>query len=182
MSNLNQYQKLDWAVPGKPFGTGGDGSTTITTDPCTRATVTGGAGGYTSTIGATILTNGDAVLLHQTQYTGAGHWEFARVASGGGTTSITWTRHLNYSYVGGAQVIKFPMYNALTVNAHSATSWNGSTGGIEVLCGRTSIGIGGAVSINGGSASGYSGGSGGGFYGGDGFYQAGGSHGAYYGE
>ena len=168
MSVLNNWQKLQYIV-GSPFGTGASGSATISSDPNTRATITGTATQFTSTLGSAILTNGDVVMLHQTQGTGAGQWEFKRVASGGGTTSITWTTALNYSYTTGAQCIKVPQYTTATVSAHSVTAWNGTTGGIEVILAKTSITVSGVLSVSG--ATGASGNpaartSGGGFRGG----------------
>lgn len=149
MGVLNTWQRLDRVLSGKPFGDGSAGSATISSDPNTRATITGTATQTTSTIGSAILSNGDVVLIHQSQGTGHGQWEFNRVASGGGGTSITWQTALKYTYGTGAQVIKIPMYTTATVNAHSPTAWNGTTGGIEIIVARTSITVSGALSGNG---------------------------------
>lgn len=145
MAVLNNWQKLQYIV-GSPWGTGANGSATISSDPNTRATVAGTATQSTSTLGSAILTNGDVVMLHQTQGTGAGQWELKRVASGGGTTSIVWTTPLNYTYGTGAQCIKIPQYTTTTVSAHSVTAWNGSTGGVEVIVAKTAITVSGALS------------------------------------
>src|SRR3990167_5015106 len=159
MAILNSWQRFDRAglFGGQPWGTGVTGSATISADPNTRATVTGTATQTTSTIGSAILSNGDAVILHQTQGTGVGQWETNVVSSGGGTTSITWRVALKYTYGTGAQVIKVPQYTTATVKSHSVTAWNGTTGGVEVVCGKTSITVSGALS---GASLGYRGGAG----------------------
>lgn len=155
MGVLNSYQRLDRVIPGKPWGDGSAGNATISSDPNTRETVTGTAGQNTSTIGSAILSNGDVVFLIQMQGTGAGQHEIQRVQSGGGTTSITWTKNLQFTYGTGAQAIKFSMNDEATVNAHSPTGWNGSVGGIEVICGKKSITVNGAIN---GSGTGFRGG------------------------
>lgn len=141
MGVLSQWQKISRVLGGLPFGNGSAGNTTISSDPNTRATVIGTADATTSTLGSAILQNGDICILHQTQGAGAGQWEVQKVLSGGGTTSITWLVPLKYTYGAGAQCIKFSLNLAVTVNAHSPTAWNGSTGGVEVICGRNSITI-----------------------------------------
>jgi hypothetical protein len=152
MAVLNSWQRIDRVISGKPFGDGADGSATISSDPNTRATITGTATQSTSTLGSAILSNGDVCILHQTQGTGAGQWEIQKVSSGGGTTSITWTKPLQYTFGTGAQCIKFNLNNVVTVNAHSITGWNGTTGGIEVICGKTSITVAQALNGNGANA------------------------------
>lgn len=145
MANLNAWQKIDRVVPGKPFGDGADGSATVSTDPNIRATITGTATQTTGTAGSSAFANGDLVILHQTQGTGAGQWEVNKVASGGGSTSLTFQVAHNYTYGTGAQIIKVPRYTEATVSAHSVTAWNGSTGGVEIICGKTSITVSGAL-------------------------------------
>ena len=155
MANLAAYQKIDRVLPGQPFGNGIAGATTISSDPNTRATFTGTATATTGTAGSTSFNNGDVVLLHQTQGTGNGQYEFNQVSGGGGTTSLTFAKALNYTYVSGAQIIKVPMYETVTVSAFTPTAWSGSTGGITVICGRSSITVSGSVN---GVGQGYRGG------------------------
>ena len=158
MAALNSFQRIDRVLSGLPWGDGATGSATVSSDPNTRATITGTAGQTTGTAGSTAFANGDLVVLHQTQGTGAGQWEINRVQSGGGTTSLTFQVAHNYTYGTGAQIIKVPRYTTATVSAHSVTAWNGTTGGVEVICGRTSIVCSGALN---GVGLGYRGGTGG---------------------
>ena len=159
MAVLNSWQKIDRVLPGLPWGIGSAGSSTVSSDPNTRATILGTATQLTSTLGSAILSNGDVCMLHQTQGTGAGQWEIQKVATGGGTTSIIWTKPLQYTYSTGAQCIKIPQYTNATVSAHTVTAWNGTTGGIEIICAKTSITVSGA--LNGVGANGVGAGMGG---------------------
>jgi hypothetical protein len=149
MAVLNAWQRIDRVLPGMPFGNGSAGNATISSSPNSYATASGSASSTSLTIGSTILSNGDVFVVHQTYGTGAGQWEINRVASGGGTTSITCLKPLQYTYGTGAQVIKFNMNNVVTVNNHSVTAWNGSIGGIEVICGKTSVTVSGTLSVRG---------------------------------
>ena len=146
MGFLNPWQKLDRVLPGLPFGNGYFGSGTIASDLNTRTTISGNAGQTTSTLGSSILSNGDVVIISQIY--GSGNYEIQRVASGGGTTSIVWQVPLQYSYGGGAQVVKFSLYSSATVNSHSLTGWNGTLGGIEVICANTRITVNGSLNAN----------------------------------
>ena len=145
MANLNAWQKIDRVVSGRPFGDGSGGNTTISSDPNTRATASGTAASSSLTIGSAILSNNDIFVIYQTRGTGVGQWEINMVASGGGTTSITTKVALKYTYTTCAQVIKFTMYDAVTVNAFTLPAWDGSTKGISVICGRTSITVSGDI-------------------------------------
>ena len=107
MAALNAWQKIS-RVLASDFGDGASGSATISSDPNTRATITGTATQTTGTAGSTAFANGDLVMLHQTRGTGAGQWEINRVASGGGTTSLTFSKALQYTYGPDAQIIKIP--------------------------------------------------------------------------
>jgi hypothetical protein len=146
MATLNSWQKISRVISGSPWGDGADGSATISTDPNTRATITGTATQNTGTAGSTAFANGDLVILHQTQGTGAGQWEVNRVSSGGGTTSLTFQVAHQYTYGTGAQIIKVPRYTTATVSAHSVTAWGGTTGGVEVICAKSNITVSGALS------------------------------------
>jgi hypothetical protein len=139
MAVLNAHQRIDRVIPKKPWGDGVGGVATVSSDPNTRATYTGTAGSTSGTAGSTAFANGDLVLIHQTQGTGADQWEFNMVASGGGTTSLVMKKANYYTYVAGAQIIKVPRYSEATISAHSVTAWNGSTGGIEIIVAKKSI-------------------------------------------
>lgn len=156
MAILGAEQRLDNVVPGLPWGDGSNGSQTYSSDPNTRTTATGSS--TSITLASAILSDGDVFLIHQTRSTSsAGFWEFAKVASGGGTTSITTTKALVNTYASGSQVVLFTMDSDVTINAHSITAWGGSTGGIAVYCGKDSITIAGNLT---GTGNGYKGGAG----------------------
>lgn len=155
MAILNSWQRVDRVIQGRPWGDGINGSSTISSDPNTRATITGTATQTTGTAGSTAFANGDLVLLHQTQGTGAGQWEINMVSSGGGSTSLTFQVALQYTYGTGAQIIKIPRYTTATISGHSPTQWNGTTGSVEVICAQNSITASGVLN---GSALGFRGG------------------------
>ena len=131
--NLGYWQRVSRIFPNRPFGIANLGDATISADPNTRTTITGTINTNSATLGSTAFNLGDLVLIHQTQGSGAGNWEINQIGGGGGTTSVTFKVDLKYTYGTGAQIIKVGMYNNLTVNSHSVTGWNGSTGGVEVL-------------------------------------------------
>jgi len=170
MAVLNKWQRIDRVISGKPFGNGSAGDVTISSDPNTRATIIGTATLTSGTAGSTAFANSDVVVLHQAYGTGAGQWEINRVVSGGGTTSLVFSKALNYTYVTGAQIVKIPQYKTATVSAHTITAWTGTTGGLWVIAANTSITLGGTLNASGvtGSAttSDGDGTSGGGFRGG----------------
>ncbi len=149
MAVLNAWQKIDRVLTGLPFGDGSAGNTTISADPNTRATGSGTAALTALTLGTAILSNGDVFVIIQTTGTGNYQWEINKVASGGGTTSITCSQALQYTYGTGAQVIKFSLYDAVTLGSFTIPTWGGSTGGIAVICGKTSIGGTGTITGNG---------------------------------
>ena len=136
MAVLNSWQRIDRVISGKPWGDGSAGNETISADPNKRVSLSTVSSGQTSiTVGATSLSNGDIIVLHQTRGTGAGQWEINQVSSGGGTTSITLATATQYSYTTSgasvAQVIKASLNDVVTVNAHTITAWDDSTGGIS---------------------------------------------------
>ena len=143
MAVLNKWQRIDRVISGKPFGNGSAGDVTISADPNTRETALGTVDTTALTAGGTGIADGDVVMIHQTRGTGAGQWEINKVASGGGTVNLVMKKSLAYTYVAGAQIVSFPMNDVTTINAFTATAWNGSKGGLTIICGRTSIGTGG---------------------------------------
>lgn len=173
MANLNTWQRIDRVLPGKPWGNGANGAGTIS------GSISNGVnwhGACSGTAGNTTLTvpNGwswtGLALVHQTQGTGAGQWEIVYINSISGTTA-TLNKTLHYSYGTGAQCVLFQQFTTATVNASNVLAWNGSSGGIAVICAKDSITVSGMLNCNGGNGS-YStggtpaGGSGGGFRGG----------------
>ncbi len=165
MGILYSWQKLTRVMPKYPLGDGSNGDATYSSDPNTRTTATGSSGSASLSIGSAILSDGDVFIVHQTQGTGAGQYEVEKVLSGGGTTSITCTKTLHYNYVSGAQIIKFALNRTVTLNSFTPTSWNGSTGAIDVIVGNQDIILSGAFNGYGASANLGSPGTSGGFRG-----------------
>jgi len=87
--------------------------------------------------GATISTVNSASYGAVTALGNAGRYEFVSVAAVSGNTITLGTAcgaaPLRFSYDSGAQVVRVPQYNSLTVNAGASIvpqAWNGSTGGV----------------------------------------------------
>lgn len=119
------------------FGDGSDGDLLITgsvTDAPVDSACTGSAGSRTLTVGSGLaFAVGDIVLIHQSQFTNAGNWEFAKVESYVGTT-LTLLSNLVNSYTTGAQIIKVKQYRSVTINGIlSAKGWSGTVGGILAM-------------------------------------------------
>lgn len=152
------HHKLTYALPGSPWGDGRDGNLTISTDTTqsvTNKSCSGTSGSNTLTIASSGFSNGDIVLIHQTRGTGVGQWQFAKVVSGGGSTSLTLAKPLVYTFTDSgssqAQVFYVPQYGDVTVNSTktwSAPAWDGNVGGILVFASRGTVTINGSISAN----------------------------------
>ena len=184
MAVLNSWQKITRVLPGMPFGSGVDGALTIssnTTQSVANASCSGSSGSATLTLGAaSTFSNNDVVMIHQTRGTNVGQWEINRISSGGGTTTLTLSKNLQYTYTDSgasqAQIVKIPMYTSITANSSrtwSSSTWNANVGGFLLCAARTGItftgnfnssgtdGVeDGQTSAAGGSGKGFSGGSG----------------------
>ncbi len=133
------------------LGDGSSGALTVSsanTIVNTYAYLTGNEPAGDSTIAinnGTGFSNGDEILIIQMQnYSGgiAGTYEFRKISSGGGTTSLTLNAPLKNSYASGtfdsttatvAQVVRVPQYTNVTINngaSITAAAWNGYSGGI----------------------------------------------------
>lgn len=140
-----QFRSDDTSLWNDRFGTGSDGALTIsanTTDSTANTTITGTSGATAATFGSgTGFANGNLVLIHQSQGTGAGSWELNKISSGGGTTSVTLAYSLCNTYATGAQVYLLKQYSSVTINSGvtlTGAAWAGSTGGIvALLCNGT---------------------------------------------
>ncbi len=155
--------------PKSPFGTGADGSLTVTSNQTinttrTMASVNSNASQSTLNVASTAgFGINQEVLVHQTQGTGAGNYEFGRIASIGSGT-LTLQENLQNIYTqGGAsrtQVIRVPNYADVTVQngaTLTAPAWDGSTGGILVFRASGTTNVAGTISA---SFIGYRGGAG----------------------
>ena len=98
---------------------------------------------------------GDAVLIHQTQGSGAGCWELNKAVSdfgGEATYQLTKPLKCNYSTSGNnkAQIMRVPQYSTCNVtNIVTATGWNGSWGGIFAVMCNGSMNISGTIDATG---------------------------------
>lgn len=159
---LLAHQKLNWVLPGQPFGTGKDGDYSSATAPSlTKDSISGTAGSPNLTTAGSTFANGDILLLHQSRGTGVGQYEYAKVISGGGTTSLVLSKNLVYTYTDSgasqAQAIKVPQYKDVTIQSGtwSPSAWDGNTGGILIFAVSGVLTQVGTISV---SSSGYVGG------------------------
>lgn len=131
------------------FGNGKNGSPAVSGTINTYATCTGTAtqSSLTTTLSAS---EGDVILIHQTQGTGAGQWELNYVITDAGST-LTLAYPLAYTYGTGAQCVLVPQYTGGTLSG-SVTSqdWDGSTGGIVALMSNGDLTISGSITSSGG--------------------------------
>lgn len=160
-----QFRSDDTEVWPYKFGDGSDGaynsSSSVTWNP-TDVGCAGTAGNYSITADAGSMSNGQLVLIHQSRGTNAGVWELNKIASGGGTTSLTMAHALKNSYVNSgssqAQMVRIYEYTDFTLNSgHTITSkaWNGSDGGIIAIAANGTATINGQISA---SSKGFTGG------------------------
>ena len=187
-SNTPTYTPTPTPVPPAvtSFGTGADGNLIITNGQTIYIDNIRSAVSETAFSGQPNIVLSDAtdfavnqeVLIIQMQGTGAGSYEFGRIASKTSNTLTLQNKLVNqYTVVGGnskAQIVQVPNYGNVTVQAGgilTAHDWDGNTGGIVVFRALTSTSIEGAIEVNGGNGfgtntTGEGGGNGGGFRGG----------------
>ncbi len=122
------------------FGNGQDGDFVIssnTVDSPIDAAFTGSTGALTGSGTNASFAPGQAVLIHQSQGTGAGQWERNIILNYSAGT-ITFSNPLSYTYTTGAQILVLKQYRSITITnsvTWAAKAWNGTTGGIlAVLC------------------------------------------------
>lgn len=119
------------------FGTGKDGSLNITTSTSITHALTTGSGTVATkslTISsASTFENNDLILIYQTTQSGAGSFELNRIASGGGTTSLTLTLDLKNTY-SNAQIVEMKEYYNVTIGSGGtltpSQAFDGSMGGV----------------------------------------------------
>lgn len=171
MANTQIYDVL----PGQPFGRGGDGNATLSSDPHTRRTATGTSGTKTLTLNSAGYANGDLLLIHQTRNPASSteqNWEVNQISSGGGTTSLTLLNNLARTYSSGCQVLDIKEYINLTISSFTISGWGGSTGGLIAIAALGIVTWSGTITAKGSnglassSDQGGFGGNGGGFRGG----------------
>ena len=153
MSNLYQWQKISRVLSGLPFGNGSDGSYSSATIPTlVKDSCSGTATSKTFVTSGSTFSNGDIILIHQTRGTGVGQWEINRVASGGGSTSLTLQVASNYTYTDSgasqAQAIKILQYTYCTVQSGTWTvpAWDGNVGGVAPFAIKGTLTVTGTIS------------------------------------
>lgn len=153
---LYAWQKIDYVLPGLPFGDGADGDYSSATAPTMlNDSFTGTSGNNTITTGSATYANGDILRLAEMRGTNVGQWEIVKVVSGGGTNTLTLSKNLQYTYTDSgasqAQATKIPRYRNVTVLAGtwSAPDWAGNLGGVLVFACRGTYTPTGSVSANG---------------------------------
>lgn len=158
-----QFRSDDTSFWQEKYGLGTDGSYTpsTSTDSTPNTTFSASSGSTSATFGSgTGFANGNLLFIHQSRNggSGVGLWEFNKIASGGGTTSVTLSYATTNAYNTTAQVYLIKQYSTVNIAAGvtlTSIAWNGSTGGILVLFAQQSITIDGALVSN---AKGYVGG------------------------
>lgn len=133
MANTQIYQLL----PGRPFGRGRHGSITLASDPHVRRRGTGTSGTKTLTLNAGAYSNGDLIVIHQTNGMSTAtedNWEINYIVNGGGGTSLTLLNNLARNYT-NAQVLDIKEYINLTINSFTVSGWDLSNkyGGLSAI-------------------------------------------------
>lgn len=152
------------------YGDGRNGSVSAASGVVNSyATCLGTSGSPTVTTSLSVSA-GDLIMLHQSRGSGVGNWELVKVLTPG-TGEFTADRNLTNSYVSGAQAVLIPQYTSgVCSNTLSASSWNGSVGGILAVHVNGAATFSGALNVpgaSGGLGTSGSGATGGGFRGGD---------------
>jgi hypothetical protein len=143
---VRQFRSDDTSIWRERYGDGSDGVKTVSSN----VDYDGANAGCSGTAAATALTldaastfvNGDLVLIHQSRGTGVGSWELNKIASGGGTTSLTLAYPLENTYTDSgasqAQILELKQYSEVNIQSGftlSAPEWDGNKGGIVAfLC------------------------------------------------
>ena len=138
-----QFKSTDTSQWVEQFGTGKNGSLTITSNKTFKANYDGfttNANAYASFTGSLAATSGtvtdgyfsynnfntsyvevgDYVLIHQSYGTGNGNWELNVITGGiptpGGSSTLTLKYPLQNAYITGAQIIKVPQFTSFTLD------------------------------------------------------------------
>ncbi|MEM7537045.1 MAG: CARDB domain-containing protein, partial [Chloroflexota bacterium] len=113
----------------------------------------------TDRYGVSRINPGDVVLIHQTQGSGVGCWEFNKAVSdfGGGTATYTLEKPLQCTYstnsgnYNRAQILRVPQYSICNVTGTVTPlrTWNGYDGGILAIFCQVSLDVSGGIHANG---------------------------------
>lgn len=151
-----QFRSDDTSLWIDKYGTGSDGATSInnSTDATAVTSLTGSATSTSATAGSgTGFANGNLVVIHQTQQSGATNWELNKISSVGGGTNWTMAYPLINTYGSGAQVYLLKQYTTVTINTGqtlNSTAWGGTTGGLIAFLASVSITVPGTLNNSGG--------------------------------
>jgi len=142
-----------------PAGETGDGSagdvtvtTTVNVDTVNEAVTASAASGQKviTVANGGAFTVGEPILIHQSQGTGAGNFDFAKIASIS-VNDLTLDENLLNAYDSvGAQIIELIQYNSLTIDSGgtlTAAAWDGTTGGLVAFLVKltTTVNTGGTI-------------------------------------
>ena len=107
-----QFRSDDTSPWAERFGNGSDGAGSAGSDVQTTFSATSGSTSATFGSG-TGFADGDLLLIHQSRNGGTtvGAWEFNKIASGGGTTSVTLAYATTNAYNTTAQVYKMKQFS-----------------------------------------------------------------------
>ncbi len=148
-----QWRSDDTATWNYGFGSGSDGTSYAVP---ANAGCSGTASATALTIdAASTFADGDLVMIHQTRGTGVGLWELNKVASGGGTTTLTLAHALINTYTDSgasqAQIIELKEYENLALTGTTTVSaWDGNKGGIIAFLDKgTTSGSSATLALNG---------------------------------
>lgn len=174
---------IDGTVPSLSLGDGSDGDLTVSTlntiinnYTYLIADVSSGVTSF-DVNNPSILSVGDNLLLHQTQGTNHGDYEFLTVSNIAGNT-ITVSSSLTNSYTTNSfntttaqvtQVVRVPQYTSVTIDGGASITgkaWDGYSGGIVVFKNTGTLTVTGDINVDG---KGYRGGNGGTNTGGGGY-------------
>lgn len=138
-----QLRSDDTSAFAEKYGNGSDGAASIntSTDSVANTTFSASSGSTSATFGSgTGFADGNLILIHQSRNggAGAGAWELNKIASGGGTTSVTLAYATIQAYDTTAQVYLLKQYSSVTINSGqtlTGRAWDGTKGGIVAfLC------------------------------------------------
>lgn len=150
---------LDSRCAPAPFGSGADGdlavgAAEILSIDAAATPASGSAGDRVVVLAdATGFAAGRMILLHQTQGTGAGVWELARIGGlAGQVATLNEPLRHGYSSSGAdrAQAVVVREYAGVTVDGTlTARAWDGGSGGILAFAASGSVSVGGLIDMAG---------------------------------
>ena len=142
------------------LGNGSSGSLTVSSantvvNNYTYLTASASSGNTTITVNSgTAFSNGDDILIIQMKDvsgSSAGNYEFKKISSGGGTTSLTLSTPLKNGYTSVTQIVRIPQYTSVTVNSGAsitASAWDGNKGGIVAFRASGTVNVVGSIVVN----------------------------------